>query len=351
MPASRDRISSFKRKLPIAATWFAMALAWPSVCIFCLWSAGAIGHLTFLPAWLRAPLALVYLVGVIVLFFRTKTPNRWLSIVAASVVLVYLVTLLQRPSNERDWDALQEQTPHVDIANGAVTIVGFRHADYRSEQDFDVHYRKYRFELDQLKGVWFLVQKFSSLESLAHTMISFQLDSPDGPKFFSVSVEVRREKGEVYSPFRGLYRQYELLYVIGDERDLIGSRTVIREQDRVHMYKVNASPEEVQRLFLNVAERVNKLERSPEFYHTFLNNCTNGIVFHTYDLTPEPINWLDPRIVMPGYSDQFAFAKGLIGTPGQTFMDLQSQARIDQRAKRVGLDDEFSVRLRQTESP
>ena len=112
------------------------------------------------------------------------------------------------------------------------------------------------------------------------------------------------------------------------------------------MYEVNATPQQVQRLFVDVARRINKLSDKPEFYHTFLNNCTNGIVYHTYELTPEPINWLDPRIVMPGYSDRFAYAERLIGSDQQTFAELQQQARIDAVARRIGLGEGFSAKLR-----
>jgi Domain of unknown function (DUF4105) len=197
-----------------------------------------------------------------------------------------------------------------------------------------------------LTKVWFFVQRFSSIDGLAHTFLSFEVQTEDGPKYFSVSVEIRREADEVFSPIRGLYRQYEMIYVIGDERDVIGVRTNVRESDWVHMYRVNATPDQVQDLFDEVASRLNGLRAKPEFYHTFLNNCTNAIVMHTYKLTPEPINWLDIRIVMPGFSDRYAAAHGLIGEPGQSFDDLQSKSRIDTIARHVGLTDEFSTRIR-----
>ena len=292
-------------------------------------------------------LSLAYVIGAVILFVRMKNRTKWLSLVAASIGVVYLVTLAQRPSVNRDWATSQETTTSVRIDDGHVMIDGFRHCDYRSETDFDVHYKPFEFDIDQIESVWFLVQQFSPLEGLAHTFISFGLATDEGPKYFSVSVEIRREVGEEYSPIRGLYRQFELLYVVGDERDLIGIRTVIRNQDRVHMYRVNATPEETQRLFVDVAQRISKLERDPEFYHTFLNNCTNAIVFHTYDLTPEPINWMDPRIVMPGFSDRFAYSRGLIGREGQSFDELRKESRIDGRAKQIGLTEDFSVRLRE----
>ena len=205
---------------------------------------------------------------------------------------------------------------------------------------------EFEFQLDQLTDVWFLVQRFTALEGLAHTFITFRVTTPEGPKFFSVSVEIRREKGEIYSPVQGMYRQYELIYVFGSEEDLIGVRTVNRPNDRVFMYHVNASPSQVQTLFKEIAKRANKLNEAPEFYNTFLNNCTNNIVRHTYQLTPEPINWLDPRIVLPGFSDRFAFANDLIGDRNQTFVELSEASRIDERARNHGIEPGFSEAIR-----
>ena len=131
-----------------------------------------------------------------------------------------------------------------------------------------MHHRNVSFRLDDLQRVWFIVQKFTAFEGVAHTFISFEYKTPEGPKSVGVSVEVRREKGEVYSPFRRLYRQYEMIYVVGDECDLIGSRTAMRPSDRVSMYQVNATPQEVQELFVKVASKIETLHSQPQFYHT-----------------------------------------------------------------------------------
>ena len=114
------------------------------------------------------------------------------------------------------------------------------------------------------------------------------------------------------------------------------------------MYRLNATPQQVQQLFLRFAQRIKDLESDPEFYHSFLNNCANGITRQTYELTPEPINWLDPRIVLPGFSDQFAFEIGLIGdADNQSFEEIKQDARIDVRAREVGITEDFSVQIRQ----
>ncbi len=324
-----------------------LTLAWTSVLIFFAWSAGAIYYLTYLPTVISGLLTATYLIGGVILLVRLPNKTTWLSTAAASIIVVYMATLFQRPSNDRDWDPAQTLAPSIVVSENDVTIKNYRHCVYRTEYEFDPHFRQLTFQLDQLESVWFLVQKFSPLEGMAHTFLSFGYRTPQGVRYFSVSVEIRRERGEIYSPLRGLYRQFELYYVVGDERDLIGVRTVMRPSDRVHMYRVNASSEDVQKLFLDIARRVNRLRDHPEFYHTLLNNCTNGIVYHTYDLTPETIRWWDPRVVLPGYSDRVAYAHGLIGSQEQEFGQLKQQARIDAAARKAGLTEQFSDAIRQ----
>ncbi len=340
-------MNGFKQRTGAIAYRLLVWFARTCVLVFFLWAIGALYYWTSVPYALRVVLALTYLFGVVQLFRRTPQRGHWFAYVAGSVIAVYMLTLTQRPSNERDWVAEQARMPIVTISDNNVSIKNYRDNVYRSETDFDVHYRDVSFQLSEIKAVWFVVQKFSPLEGLAHTFLSFELDRPSDPRYFSVSVEVRREKGEVYSPIRGLYRQFEVIYVIGDERDIIGQRTVMRPADRVWMYRVNATPEETQRLFVDIARQTEKLQNSPEFYHTMLRNCTNEIVTHTYELTPEPINWMDPRIVLPGFSGRFAHSQALVGEPGQTFSQLQQQAQIDAIARDVGLTNEFSDAIRE----
>lgn len=335
-----------KQKLARTCSSIFFAFLWVCVGIFFCWSVGAIYYLTWLPKPIGPILAGAYLGGSLLLWRKLTPKKRWLPFAAASIIVVYCVTLTQRPANERDWAAEQVVMPTISITDNHVDIKNFRHTKYRSETEFTPEFRDYDFELNQLNSVWFLVQRFTALNGLAHTFISFGLETPDGPEFFSVSVEIRRENNEVYSPIRGLYRQYELMYVVGDERDLIGARTNMRKSDRVYMYKVNATPEEVQKLFTEIAERSGKLQRQPEFYNTMLNNCTNNIVSHTYKLTPEPINPLDPRIAIPGYSARFAYQMGLIGNREQPFDLLQTQCRIDEIAKLAGISPTFSTDIR-----
>jgi len=323
-----------------------LTLAWISVLTFFIWTAGAIYYFAFLPKTVAAILAVLYLLGGIYLFFKVSPKRNWLSLAAVSILVLYLIGLLEQPKVDRDWDPDQTETPLITFADNHVTIENFRNNHYRTESDFDPRFETFEFELDRITDVWFMVQRFIELEGIAHTFLAFEVQTDEGPRFFSVSVEIRRERGEVYSPIQGMYRAYELIYVIGDERDLIGVRTVMRPNDRVYLYHTNATHKQAQDLFVEIANRANKLREEPEFYNSFLNNCANNLVSHAYKLIPEPINWMEPQALIPGYTDRFALAKGLIGEQGQSFEQISTESRIDELARKEGITEDFSLAIR-----
>ncbi len=333
---------SILTKLMAGCVWVLVALFW-------LWAIGAIYHLVYLPFFLRVVLAFGFASGAVASFWRSANKRKAQILIAVAIVFVYLATLVIRPSNDRNWHSDQTKVADVLIVNGQVTIKNFRHCHYRSESDFDVRFETKQFQFNQIESVWLIVQRFTTGDGPAHVFLSFGLKEGSDPLFFSISVEIWREQDETYDPIRGLYRSYEITHVIGDERDLIGVRTVHRPGDRVFLYRINANPEQAQQLFLKLAKRIQELRAKPQFYHTFLNNCANGITRQTYELTPKPINWLDPRIVFPGYSGQFAFEHGLISKPagGHSFEELQQASRIDEKARIVGITPTFSRDIRE----
>jgi len=323
------------------------AFVWFSVTIYFVWAIGAIWYFDLVPQPLGPIAAMATLLAFAFLLYRLKPKQNWLTWAGVAVIAVWLVSLLQQPTHDRDWAKDQTVLSQVAIEGDDVTIRDFRFSEYRSDSDYDVRRSDYSFKLSELKKVWFIVQRFTPKEGLAHVFLSFEITPEDGePKHFGISVEIRREEDEFFSPTQGLYRRYELNYIFGDERDLIGVRTVMRPDDRVFMYPVNATPAQVQQLFQSIANRTNQIYDRPEFYHTLLNNCMNGILRHTAELTPEEISWFDPSIILPGYSDRFAYNKGIIGSADQSFEDLKQACRIDQRAREHGIREGFSKAIR-----
>ncbi len=258
----------------------------------------------------------------------------------AALAAVMMACALTRPSNDRDWATDQAILPFAEIEGNLVTIRNIRNFDYESESDYTVAYYDRTFDLRQLESVWFIVEPFGQMQSAAHTFVSFGF-GPGG--FVSISPEIRKQRGETFSPLRGLLKQYELMYVIGDERDLIKLRTNFRKDD-VFLYPVRTDREKMRTMFLEMIERTNKLAREPEFYNTVTNSCTVNLVRHVNTISPRRVPF-SYRVLLPGYSDSLAWELGLIDTD-VPLEQLRARYRVNEDAERFAEDPEFSLRIR-----
>jgi hypothetical protein len=247
---------------------------------------------------------------------------------------------LQRPSNERDWLPNMAVLPWADITDSLVTIHGVRNTRYVSADHYTPRYADRTFDLRALEAVWFGVVPFSSWGGVAHTFLSFEFA---GPEFVVISVEARRERSETYHFLKGLFRRYELTYVVADERDAIGMR-VVHLQDDVMLYPVRSDPERIRAVFLAMLQRANELRERPRFYNTLVANCTNTIVKHVNALVPDRIPF-SYKVLLPGYSDELAYDLGLIATD-LSFEQARERFRISRQASGFLDSADFSVRIR-----
>ncbi len=239
-----------------------------------------------------------------------------LGLLAAVVAAYALSVVLVRPSNDRLWSPDQERIATAVFHGDSVLVRNVRNIHYRSTTDFDVRWEDRDYDLRRLESVWFMVEPFSGWRGPAHTLLSFGFG--DG-EFVAISVEVRKERGESFSPLLGLLRQYELAYVVGDERDLIGLRANHR-RDSVYLYPIRTSAERMRALFLSMLERANALAAHPEFYNTLTSTCTTNIVRHVNVITPRRIPF-SHKVLLPAHADDLAYDLGLINTglPRATF--------------------------------
>lgn len=263
-------------------------------------------------------------------------------LMAIQCALVWLLP----PSNERDWSADQAKLPNARITGDDILEVEHvRHAVYRSASDYDARWVRQRYPMAELTSLWFIVEPFADWRGPAHTFLSFGFR--DG-RYLAVSVEIRKERGESFSPLKGMLRQFELMYVFGDERDLIGLRAVHR-QDDVHLYPIRATPEQIRSLLESIVDRSRQLQQQPEMYHTITNNCTTNIIDHVGVIAPGRIG-LTHAAVLPGYADDLAHDLGLIDTdlPKERY---RAAFRINDRIDPEAIDDEaFSTRIRNVEA-
>ena len=244
------------------------------------------------------------------------------------------------PSNNRDWIAEHRLLASARLAGNQLHVQNVRNCEFFSYRDCLVDYYDKTYDLSRLESVDFLMVPFNESPALAHTMLSFGFAGGD---YLGVSVEVRLERGESYSPTLGLFGQFELIYVLADERDLIRVRTEHRDVD-VLVYRARATSEQARRLLVDIVKRVNQLRDQPEFYDTLSNNCTTNLVRHINQLAPGRVPY-DYRVLLPGFADHLAYELGLLDT-SVPFAELKARARINDLALRYKDDPQFSQRIR-----
>ena len=153
------------------------------------------------------------------------------------------------------------------------------------------------------------------------------------------------ERGESYSTLAGFFKQCELVYVVGDERDLIRLRTSYREpREDVYVYRAQVPRENVRRLFLDYVRRINELKDHPAFYNTLTTNCTTNVLFHTrVNPNAPPLSW---KVLLSGYAPQYAYERGRLDT-SMPFEELRRRSRVNERAQAAATSADFSRRIRE----
>lgn len=244
------------------------------------------------------------------------------------------------PSNDRQWRPEQSKLAWAEVVGDQFTIRNIRNNQYVTEDQFVPRYYDRQIRLGQIQSVDYVVVPFPTQPNLAHTMLSFGVN--DG-SYITVSAEVRKEVGEDYSVVKGLGREYELMYVVGDERDLIRLRAAHRNNE-VYVYPTVATPAQSQQLFGNMMARANMLAANPEFYNTLTNNCTTAIRAHINELKPNRIAnaW---QVLLPGHSDRYAYDLGLLDQR-IPFEDLKQASNVSRLAKEFYDSPGFSSRIR-----
>ena len=310
----------------------------------CVWGTGAIAFSPYASGAVRGALAVVFAMAVPVVYAWLRKRHAAAG-VARGMLLVGLLPVLAwiaflRPSNDRAWAADQTRLPRVQIAGELATVRDVRNFAYRSASDYDPAWEDRSYDLARLDSAWFVVEPFSGFPGAAHTFLSFGFE---GGEYLAVSVEIRKEIGETFSPWRGLYRNYEVMYVFGDERDLVQLRTAHRK-DTVYVYPVKATRELLRATFVDILERANAVADHPEFYNSITNTCTTSIARHANRISPGlvPFSW---HLMLPGYADERALQLGLIDFDG-TLEQARARFRINERADRAAGASDFSQRIR-----
>lgn len=271
--------------------------------------------------------------------FSKKLLRVFFTLVVVMIVAYGILCSVIRPSSTRNWNSDQAVPATITISTSTISIKNIRDFSYRTTSDYTPHYYDKVITRGSVRKVWFIVEPFAK-PGFAHTFLSFEFN--DGT-FLSVSIEIRKEVGESFDPLKGVLRQYELMYVIADEHDVINLRANYRN-DKVFLYPGNVSIAKANQLFEDMLIRAKKVGEKPEFYNTLTNTCTTNIVDHINSLANHTIP-LDKRIIFPEDSDYYAYELELINTT-VTKDELRQKYQINTLAKEYKDSQLFSKKIR-----
>jgi hypothetical protein len=242
------------------------------------------------------------------------------------------------PSHNRHWRPEVAVMPRAVIEGDHVRLTGVRNFDYRSRNDFTVRYEERVVSLSHLIALDFYVSYFTE-GPVGHTFVSFIFDNAPP---LAISIETRPEVGEGFAPVASLFKQFELIYVVGEERDVVGVRTNHRHEP-VYLYRLNTSADDARRLLLVYLTRINELADQPEFYHLLTNSCTINIV--RYANAAGRRGRFDIRHLLNGLIDSYLYHSGRIDTT-LPFDELRRGSLINEAARAADGAADFSQRIR-----
>lgn len=317
-------------RFPLIALFWAAALAAET------WATLAINYSNLPWPWLRATTAAAFAIGSIGAIILVRPRRRATLMCAAGFAIVLVWYDLIPPSNQRDWQPDVARTPTISIDGDSVIVHDVRDCAYRSETDFDVRYEDRSYDLSKLRSLD-LIMSYWGPRHICHTMLTFVFE--DGRRL-CCSIETRKEKSESYSAVRGMFRQFELVYIFADERDLIGLRTDFRKEE-VYLYHMPTPRDRAKAYFLDYARRANSLAAEPEWYNAITDSCSTNIIYHAWVArgdSPFRVRWL-----LNGHWDEFAYGAGLLDT-SIPFAALRERSRINGKASAT--EPDFSDRIR-----
>jgi len=302
------------------------------------WAAGAI-YFDLPIAWLRAPLALVFGVVMLAALFFIKIRWRAMVVVATGFVGVLAWWLTIKPSHEGIWQPDVAQLGWADIKGDEVTLHNVRNCEYRTETDYTARWETRSVRISQITGVDLAITYWGS-PWIAHPIASFQF-ADALPVCFSI--ETRKQQGQTYSTIGGLYRQFELIYIMADERDVIRLRTNYRLGEDVYLYRAAMTPAQARERFHEYVRSLNEIRDHPRWYNAITTNCTTSI--RDQHPVAERIPW-DWRLLLNGKGDEMMFERHTIVTAGLPFAELKARSLINPRAKAADAMPNFSELIR-----
>ena len=310
--------------------------------ILLVWATIAIQYSTLPGETFRYTLSLIFAFGSLLMFFFMKNISKALMIFAGVVAVVLLGWLSISPSTKGKVylpGVAVQGTAQID--GNIVKVKKIRNFKYKSNTDYKIAYFDKTYDLNKLEGVDLFVSHWDGLEAIAHTFLGFYFSNGDT---LCVSVEVRREQGEEYSTMKGFLKQFELIYVLSVEQDIVRVRTNFRGEE-TFLYPLKHDKETSQKLLVSLLHGATKLVEEPKFYNTVGQNCTTTLAEHFDEVAGRPMAY-HTKILLNGFSDQFAYERGML--PQELpFFTLKDCCYITDYAKTLPADENFGPALRE----
>lgn len=313
--------------------WFILALV-------TLWAVAAL-YVDFRIAALRIPVTLIYVLGIIAILFKFKR-SRWAAVLCFAGfgwVLAWWLTL--KPSNEGNWQPDVGRTAWAEMDGDRVTIHNLRNCDYRTETDYSDCWSDRTLYLSQIRGADFFLTNWG-IPFASHPIASFQFGDNQHVAF---SIEARYKVGQAYSTVLGFFRQYGLIFVAADERDVIRLRTNYRKDEEVYMYRLHTQPEIARAMFLTYVTYLNKLKDHPEWYNEVTRNCTTTLQKPLAADVNNPQPWTY-RYILNGTLDELLYERGRLVTGGLPFPELRQREHINAAGHTADGSPDYSALIR-----
>ena len=320
-----------------------MKIAYSIVWRLCLlglgsWVVAALLYSPILPEELRGVAALT--VGALTLLglLRLKAVRVAALLVCALALVAYWRLT---PSNERDWQTDLALLPRAEISGDEVTIYNVRDFSYRTETDYDPRYVTKKVRLSELSSLDLFASYWDGFD-IAHIFVSFGFANNEK---IAISVEARKTKAQSYSTIGGFFRNYELIYVVAEERDLVGLRTVYRQpNEQVHLLRLAYFKDNAIQLFRNYLERINSLNEQPQFYGTLRTNCTTQVLANAQLGGTRKLKY-DWRVLLSGHMPEYLFDLGSLHKD-YSLAELMQRGLVNPRAQDTSDARLFSEMIR-----
>ena len=321
-----------------SAGYLGVTTMWFLLLLLNLWAVAALS-VDCRIEWLRAALVVIYVVALMSFILRTGRRRALFCLICPCMVIVWWLSL--KPTDDGAWRPDVARRAWAEATGNRITLHNVRNCDYRSETEYTNCWSDRTYDLSDLRGADFFFVNWG-VRWIGHPIVSFDFGNN---KHLAFSIEARYKTGQTYSAILGFFRQYELIVIAADERDVIRLRTNYRKNEEVYMYRMNAPADIARKFFLTYVAYLNRLRGHPEWYNAVTKNCTTTLDSKLSEDLPKPKGW-SYKLLLNGTLDELLYDRGRLVTGGLPFAELKQREHINPVAQTVDQSLEFSALIR-----